>query len=91
MGRKKKIKKQKEKKKKGVHVTSAQEPKVKGKLPRRSPATRSGDAVRVSAKDGESYVEILKAMKASVNPQDSGAKVLFTRRTRREEILLVLK
>ena len=72
-------------------MSSAQEPKVKGKLPRRSPAVGSGDAVRVSAKDGESYAEILKAMKARVNPQDSGAEVLSIRRTRREEILLVLK
>ena len=31
-------------------------------------AARSGDAIRVSAKDGESYLEILKAMKAKANP-----------------------
>ena len=37
-------------------------------MPRRSAAARSGDAIRVSAKDGESYNEILKAMKAKVNP-----------------------
>ena len=58
---------------------------------RRSPAARSGDAIRVSAKNGESYAEILKAMKARVNPQNSGAKVLYIRRTRKEDILLVLK
>ena len=45
----------------------------------------------MSAKDGESYAEILKAMKAKVNPQNSEAEVLSIRRTRREEILLVLK
>ena len=61
------------------------------KLPRRSPAGRSGDVVRISAKDGESCAEILKAMKARVNPQDSGAEVLSIRRTRRKEILLVLR
>ena len=33
---------------------------------------RSGDAIRVSAKDGESYAEILKAMKEKVNPQNAG-------------------
>ena len=49
------------------------------------------DAIRVSMKDGASYAEILKAMKAKVNPQNSGAKVLSIRRTRKEEILLVLK
>ena len=43
------------------------------------------------AKDSESYAEILNAMKAKVNPQNSGAKVLSNRRTKREEILLVLK
>ena len=72
-------------------MPAAQDPKEKGKLPRRSQATRSGDAIRVSAKDSESYAEILKAMKAKVDPQNSGAEVLSIRRTRREEILLVLK
>ena len=72
-------------------MPSAQESKVKEKLRRGSSAARSGDAVRVLAKDGESYAEILKAMKARVNPQNSGAEVLSIRRTRREEILLVRK
>ena len=83
-----------EKEKKGKNnekKPSAQEPKNKGKLPRRSPAARSRDAIRMSAKDGVSYVEILKVMKAKVKPQNSGAGVLSIRRTMREEILLVLK
>ena len=80
-----------EKKKKEVPVPSTQEPKTKGKLPRRSPAARSCDAIRVSAKDGESYADILKAMKAKVNPQNAGSEVLSIRRNRSEEILLVLK
>ena len=84
-------KEKKEKKKKEVPAPSAQEPKAKGKLPRRSPTVRSGDTIRVSAKDSESYAEFLKAMKAKVNPQNSEAEVLSIRRTRREEILLVLK
>ena len=58
----------KEKKKKEVPAPSAQEPKTKGNLPRRSLAARSGDAIRVSAKDGESCANILRAMKAKVNP-----------------------
>ena len=66
--KKKKKKIKKDKKKKEVPVPSAQEPKTKGKLARRSPAARSSDAIRVSAKDGESYADILKAMKAKVNP-----------------------
>ena len=62
---KKKINKKKERE---VPVPSARDPKDKGNLPRRSPAARSGDAIRVSAKDSESYAEILKAMKAKLNP-----------------------
>ena len=56
------MEKKKEKKKKEVSVSSAQEPKTKGKLPRHSPAARSGDAIRVSTKDGEScrYLESYK-------------------------------
>ena len=89
---KKEIKKRKkEKKEKMVPVPSAQDSKEKGKLPMRSPAARSGDAIRVSAKDGESYAEILKGIKAKMDPQNSGAEVLSIRRTKREEILLVLK
>ena len=72
-------------------MPSEQKPRTKVKLPRRSPAARSGDAIRVSAKDGESYADILKEMKAKVNPQSAGAEVLSIQRTRREEILLVLK
>ena len=34
---------------------------------------------------------MLKAMKVKVNPQNAGAEVLSIRKTRREEILLVLK
>ena len=60
-------------------------------MPRRYPAARSGDAIRVSAKDGESYAEILTAMKAEVNPQNAGEEVLSIRRTRRDEIFLVLR
>ena len=87
----KKKKNKKEEKKKEVPVPSTQEPKAKGKTPRRFSTARSGDAIRVSAKDGESYAKILKAMKAKVNPQNSEPEVLSIRRTRREEILPALK
>ena len=40
-------------------MPSAQDHKAKGKMPKRSPAARSGDAIRASAKDGESYAKIL--------------------------------
>ena len=74
-----------------VLAPSAQEPKEKRKVLRCSPAARSGDAIRVSAKDGEYYAEILKAMKARVNTQNSGEEILSIRRTIKQEILLVLK
>ena len=79
------------KKGKGIPVPSAQDPKGKKKMPKRSPTAWWGVTVRVLAKDGETYAEILKAIKAKVNPQNVGAEVLPIRRTRREEILLVLK
>ena len=72
--KKKEIKKKKERKKRRVPAPSAHDPKEKGKLPRRSPTARSADAIRVSAKEGESYAEILKAINAKVDPQNSGAK-----------------
>ena len=59
---------------KEVLVPSAQESRTKGKLARRFPAARSGDAVRVPAKDGESYADILKAMKAKVTPKMQGRR-----------------
>ena len=50
-------------------MPSAKDPKEKGMLPSRSLAARSSDAIRVSAKDGKSYAEILKALKVKVNPR----------------------
>ena len=79
---KKKEKKNKEKKGREVPAPSAQEPKEKKKVPGRA---------TLSACRGESYAEILKAMKARANPQNSGTEVLSLRRTRKEEILSVLK
>ena len=49
---------------------------------------RSSDAIRVSTKDGQSYAEILKALKARANPSDTGLEVLSIRKTRKDEILL---
>ena len=59
--------------------------------PKRSSPARSGDAIKVSAKDGQSYADILKEMKAKVDPRKAGLEVLSIRRTRKEEVLLVLK
>ena len=48
-------------------------------------------AIKVSAKEGQSCADILKDMKAKVDPWKSGLEVLSIRRTRKEEVLLVLK
>ena len=45
----------------------------------------------MSAKDGQSYADILKEMKAKVDPRKAGLEVLSIRRTRKDEDLLVLK
>ena len=59
--------------------------------PKRSSPARSGDAIKVSARDGQSYADILKEMKAKVDPRKAGLEVQSIRRTRKEEVLLVLK
>ena len=61
------------------------------KAPRCSSPTRLGDTIRVSATDGQFYVKILNEMKAKVNPMGAGLEALTIRRTRKEEILLVLR
>ena len=61
-------KENKEKKGREVSAPSAQELEEKKKVPWRSPAARSGDAIRVSAKDGESYAEIVKEMNSEADP-----------------------
>ena len=73
-GEKEKKSKKREKKEKKVLVPAAEDPKEKGMLTRHSPAARSGDAIRVSAKDGKSYAEILKA---KFNAQNLGAEALY--------------
>ena len=59
--------------------------------PKRSSPARSGDAIKVSAKEGQSYADVLKELKAKVDPRKAGLEVLSIRRTRKEEVLLVLK
>ena len=58
---------------------------------KRSTPTMSGDAIRVSTKGGQSYADILKEMKAKVDPQKAELEFLSIRRTRMKEVLLVLK
>ena len=71
-------------------VQKAQGTNAKRTSKRSSPA-RLGDAIKLSAKDGQSYADILKEMKAKVDPRKAGLEVLCIRRTRKEEVLLVLK
>ena len=49
------------------------------------------DAIKVSTRDGQSYADILKEIKVKVDPRRVGLDVLSIRRTRREDVLLVLK
>ena len=89
-----KEKKRKEKKKQEKRVEDPAQ-KARGttatpKLKRFMPA-RSDDAIKVSANNGQSYADILKEMKAKVDPRKAGLEVLSIRRTREEEVLLVLK
>ena len=71
-------------------VQKAQGTVAKQKSKRSTPA-RSGHAIKVSAKDGQSYADILKEMKAKVDHRKAGLEVLSILRTRKEELLLVLK
>ena len=92
---KKKLKKKKEEE--GKKEKKAEDPAQKTQgatatpTSKRSTPARSGDAIKVSAKDGQSYADILKEMKAKVDPRKAGLEVLSIRRTRKEEVLLVLK
>ena len=63
---------------------------AKPKLKRSTPA-KSGDAIKLSGKGGQSYADIVKEMKAKIDPRKAGLKVLSIRKTRKEEVLLVLK
>ena len=56
-----------------------------------STPANSGDANKVSAKDGQSFADILREMKAKVDPRRAGLEFLSIRRTRKEEVLLALK
>ena len=90
-----KRKKEREKKEKAVKKTGlsggAPGRGEQKKAPKRRSTARSSDAIRISAKDGQSYADLLKNMKAQVNPTDAGLEVLSVRRTRKEEILFVLE
>ena len=46
--------------------------------PKLTPA-RSGDAIKVSAKDSQSYADNLKKIKAKVDPRKAGLEVLSIR------------
>ena len=71
-------------------VQKAQGTVAKPKSKRSTPA-RFGDAIKVSAREGQSYADILNEMKANVDPWRTGLEVLSIQRTRKEEVHLVLK
>ena len=88
--KKKEKKEEKQEKRAEDPAQKAQGTTATPKLKRSTPA-RSGDTIKVSAKEGQSYADILKEMKAKVNPRKAGLEVLSIRRTRKEEVLLVIK
>ena len=78
-----------------AQVAKGQAPTKKGtvakpKLKRSTPA-RSGDAITVSAKDGQFYANILREMMAKGDPRRAGLEVLSVRRTRKKNVFLILK
>ena len=54
-------------------MQKAQGTAAKWKL-KRSSSSRSGDAIKASAKDGQSDADILKEMKAKVDPRKAGLR-----------------
>ena len=50
--------------------------------PKHSSPARSGSAIKVSVKEGQSYADILKEMKAKVDPRRAGLEVSFQRQDR---------
>lgn len=48
------------------------------------------DTIKISAKEGCTYSEILKNMKTMVNPMEVGMELLCMRRVRRDELFVVL-
>ena len=71
-------------------MQKAQGSTVQPKIKHYTPA-RSGEAIKASARNGQSYADILKEMKAKVDPRKAALEVLSIRRTRKEEVLLVHK
>ena len=88
----KSIKRKKGKKEKNAKdpVQKAQGIVARPRLKCSSPA-RLGEVIKVPARNGQSYANILREMKAKVDPWRAGLAVLSIRRTRKEEVLLVLK
>ena len=84
--RKEKKKKRKEKKEKRAEdpAQKAQGTTATPKSKLSTPA-RSSDAIKVSAKDGQSYADILKEMKAKVDPRKAGLEVLSIQRPGRKK------
>ena len=66
--------------------------KEKRKEKGRGPKTNGpvNQAIKVSAKEGTTYSEIIKKMKETVDPIAHGANILTIRRTQKKELLLVL-
>ena len=76
--KKKLVKKDKNQEKKGVLQAQG-----KTKTVKRSTPAGSGDTIKVSVRDGPSYADILREMKAKVDHRKADLKILSIRRTRK--------
>lgn len=75
---------------KGKGTTQPQTQKEPSNTNRAKPIEKK-EAIMLTAKEGETYASILKRMKEAVNPKDSGAEVETIRRTKKDELLVVLR
>lgn len=77
--------KKKENRKKKAAVEGQRAAKVK------IPTPQPTEAIRVSAKNDCSYVDILTAMEKEVDPSKLGARVVQVRRSLKKELLIIVK
>ena len=55
------------------------------------PKERRNDAIRIKAKDETTYAEILSRMRASVKPETTETEVVSLRRSKQNDVLVILK
>ena len=74
--------------KKGKDRKTKVEEKKEKRMRLRQPRT---EAIKVKAKEGVTYADVLSNMKRNVNPETTGAEIMGIRRTRAGDILVKVK